>query len=255
MENPYQAPGNTQPGTTIRTYRDAGNLTFLVGLSLAGGALASIASIAAGLRQQQTFAQAQADGFTLDEAYAELGLEYFAIIVGQLGLLLASYVIIAMWIHRVASNTRCLVGPRYMDYTPAWAVGWYFIPIANLWKPYQAMKQVWTLNFARHPATPADAGLLLPLWWFLWLGWNIISNVAGRMSWRATTFEQEAAATIASVASDAANIPLCVVFFLITRRLHAAQQARSLAPRTPTLSIFPDRGPSPAPLTSGPSND
>jgi hypothetical protein len=75
------------------------------------------------------------------------------------------------------------------------------------------------------------------------------------MSWRATTFEQEAAATIASVASDAANIPLCVVFFLITRRLHAAQQARSLAPRTPTLSIFPDRGPSPAPLTSGPSND
>ena len=124
-----------------------------------------------------------------------------------------------------------------MEYTPGWAVGWFFLPIANLWKPYQAMKEVWALNAEGGRDAGSAAGVLLPLWWFLWLAWNIVSNAAGRMSWRATTFEQEDNAALASMTSDAINVPLCIVFLLVVNRLYAAQMrehaSRHFAPPPP----------------------
>ena len=30
-----------------------------------------------------------------------------------------------------------------MSISPGWAAGWFFVPIANLWMPYQAMKEIW----------------------------------------------------------------------------------------------------------------
>jgi hypothetical protein len=236
MENPYQASNTIQSMPAGRTYKDAATLTLLVKLCLIGSMIGAIGNILTSLRQQDTFARAQADGLSLDEAYAELGLEFFAAPLAQLLFLLSGYVITGMWIHRIASNTRFSVGPRYMDFTPAWAVGWYFIPFANLWKPYQSMKELWTLNFAKNPAHPAEASLLLPIWWFLWLAWNGVSNFAGRMSWRAKTFEQESNASVANIVSDSLGFLLCLVFLFIVHRLYAAQSARGANPAAEPVS-------------------
>ena len=46
------------------------------------------------------------------------------------------------WIYRTNFNLRALSQER-MSFTPGWSVGWYFVPIANLFKPYQAMKEIW----------------------------------------------------------------------------------------------------------------
>lgn len=62
--------------------------------------------------------------------------------------------------------------PKFLDDTPGWAVGWYFIPIASFWKPYVAMRDIVR-------ASTLDAGLpgwLLPFWWTLW----ILSQFTGR---------------------------------------------------------------------------
>ena len=175
------------------------------------------------LSQRALLRQAEADGLSVDTAYAEMPLPLLLAPLPQLVVLLSCYVIAGFWIHRMAANTRFLVGAGKMDYTPGWAVGWFFIPFANLWKPYQAMKEVWVLNADGGRGAGPMAGVLLPLWWFLWLAWNAVSNVAGRMSWRATTFEQEDNAALASMTSDAINVPLCVVFLLVVNRLYAAQ--------------------------------
>lgn len=236
MDNPYQASAVTHIAPADRVYKDAGALTVLVKLCLVGSLIGAIANILTSLSQQSLFAQAQADGLTLDEAYAELGLEFFVAPMAQLLFLLAGYVITGMWIYRIASNTRFSVGPRYMDFTPGWAVGWYFIPFANLWKPYQSMKELWTLNFAKDPAYPAEASLLLPLWWLLWLAWNGVSNVAGRMTWGAKTFEQESSASVANIVSDSIGIPLCLVFLFIVHRLYLAQKARGTNPAATSMT-------------------
>jgi hypothetical protein len=93
----------------------------------------------------------------------------------QLFMIVALAVAVLCWIYRANSNARAL-GAASMRFTPGWAVGWYFIPIFNLWKPYQAMKEIW-----RASANPPDwqsqgRSPLLPWWWFLWIVTILLSQ-------------------------------------------------------------------------------
>jgi hypothetical protein len=69
-----------------------------------------------------------------------------------------SGIVFLRWTYVVASNAHALVS--HMDVTPGWAVGWYFIPIANLWKPYTSLKEIWE-------ATGPREGSLVGAWWTL----------------------------------------------------------------------------------------
>jgi len=65
-----------------------------------------------------------------------------------------------------------------LAYSPGWAVGWYFVPIFSLWKPYQALKETYQ---ASHPDfvdswSVAPYPGLLPLWWAIW----ILNGLAGQ---------------------------------------------------------------------------
>jgi hypothetical protein len=246
MDNPYDAPASTVAATVAdNRFKHPGTLTRLVRLCVAASAVTAAITFFTTLSQRALLRHAEADGLSVDEAYAEMPLHLLLAPLPQLLALLSCYVIIAFWIHRMAANTRSLAGAGKMEYTPGWAVGWFFLPIANLWKPYQAMKEVWALNTDDGRGAGGMTGLLLPLWWFLWLAWNIVSNAAGRMSWRATSFEQEDNAALASMTSDAINVPLCIVFLLVVNRLYAAQM-RGYASRQ-SESLPPD------PMQQGPA--
>jgi Domain of unknown function (DUF4328) len=89
--------------------------------------------------------------------------------VAQALILLVAVPLFAVWVHRIQSNSFAL-GILGLRYTPAWAVGWFLVPVANLWMPYRVMQEMWRAN--RSPAgwqlDPANR--LLILWWLLWLG-------------------------------------------------------------------------------------
>ena len=224
MDNPYNAPTSAVAGTMAgERFKHPAVLTHLVRLCLIASAVLAAATLFASSSQRTLLREAEAADLTPDDAYADMPLHLFLTPLLQLLVLVACWVIIAMWIYRISSNTRFLVGANKMDYTPRWAVGWFFIPFANIWKPYQAMKELWALNIARDDGTGYLAAMLVPLWWFLWLAWNFVSNAAGRMSWRATSFEQNDNALLASMTCDAIHVPLCVVLLLIVNRLYAAQ--------------------------------
>src|SRR3954468_5765243 len=84
------------------------------------------------------------------------------------------------WIYRANTNLRVL-SSEPMNFTPAWAVGWYFIPIANLFKPYQAMKEIWKVA---HCGTPNDSRVV-GWWWFLWLFSIVLARLSMKLSLRA----------------------------------------------------------------------
>ena len=224
MDNPYNAP-TSSIATSVAggRFRHPAVLTHLIRLCLAGSAVMATANFFVSSAQRPLLREGEAAGLSVDEAYAEMPLQLLLTPLLQLLVLVACWVIIAMWIYRIASNTRFLAGANKMEYTPGWAVGWYFVPIANFWKPYQAMKEVWTLNVARDGGLGAPVATLLPLWWTLWIVWNLVSNFAGRMSWRATSFEQHDNALLGSMATDAIHVPLCIVLLLVVNRLYAAQ--------------------------------
>ena len=88
--------------------------------------------------------------------------------VRVLGLVAAVACII--WIYRVSLNLPAL-GARNIEFTPEWAVGWWFIPIAHLFRPYQVVREIWQ---ASDPGESGDKTLevgpsnaLLGWWWAL----------------------------------------------------------------------------------------
>ena len=51
------------------------------------------------------------------------------------GLFVATFLLFLTWVYKSNVNVKAL-GASNMKYTPGWSVGWFFIPIANISKPY-----------------------------------------------------------------------------------------------------------------------
>lgn len=157
-------------------------------------------------------------------------------IVGVVQLLI--YVVSSIWILRwisvACSNTRSLAaGP--MKFSPGWSVGWYFIPFLNLWKPYQAMKEIWRVS--ANPGNPdiGDDSGLLSLWWFLYLVVSFSGNAAFRLSLRAEEVSQWLAANVLTQISDVFGIPLAIVLMVMVRRIHDNQELARAKVNAPEL--------------------
>ena len=109
---------------------------------------------------------------SLLEGIADLILSTFMIISG---------ILILVWIYRMNYNVRQL-GAQGLMAKPGWSVGWYFIPFANLVKPWTSMEQLWQAshNPLAWPDEPVPS--FLAGWWICWIAWNIIGNVSMRVS-------------------------------------------------------------------------
>ncbi|MEP3653671.1 MAG: DUF4328 domain-containing protein [Litorimonas sp.] len=93
---------------------------------------------------------------------------------------LGSVVAFSMFSYRAMKNLH-IWESRSAEMSPGWAVGWYFVPIANLWKPYQAMEQIWD------GSNEVVSGKLISnskigLWWALWIVTSIASRISDGMS-------------------------------------------------------------------------
>lgn len=130
--------------------------------------------------------------------------------------LVLSAVFFSMWTHRVVANAHAF-GGRFNTISPGWAVGWYFIPFANLVKPYHALKEAWQTTFDEEKVPS-----LLPAWWGFW----IVSNIMGNISLRLTMNGMEEAAVMLDLVTVAINIPLLVFVWQVVSRLTERQMHR-----------------------------
>jgi hypothetical protein len=85
-----------------------------------------------------------------------------------------------VWQHRAHTNAIQLSGGG-LRFTPGWAVGWWFIPVANLWKPFQAVRELWAASHAADRWRTVGTWPLIDWWWTLW-----IANVL--VAWAAVGF-------------------------------------------------------------------
>lgn len=79
-----------------------------------------------------------------------------------------SWVAVGMWIHRAHKNIH-EAAYSGLEFTPGWAVGWFIIPIASLWKPFQAMRELWNASVGEAGNLSVPANGLLWTWWLSWL--------------------------------------------------------------------------------------
>ncbi|SFS06679.1 protein of unknown function [Dyella sp. OK004] len=157
------------------------------------------------------------------------------IAIPPVGLLLVVYVLAGMWIHRAAANTRAL-GASGLSFTPGWAVGWHFIPFANLVKPYQAMSEIWRASADPYDWDRTTAPRELPLWWGLWLATCFIGNAMLRLSLHAEKVDELLTVNTLSIASDLVSLPLNLLFAHILIRIADMQASQPDPAEAPGLA-------------------
>jgi hypothetical protein len=148
---------------------------------------------------------------------------YLAGGIGYTIAFIASVVLVAMWIHRAHANLHEAGLSVDLDFTPGWAVGWYFIPIANLFKPYQAMRELWNASTTRGESFSASAPAAINAWWATWIIGNIISNISTRMSLSADAEISALSATFGAI-SSLVIIPCAWLLIGLIRDITAAQR-------------------------------
>ncbi|MFM9062726.1 MAG: DUF4328 domain-containing protein, partial [Pirellula sp.] len=144
----------------------------------------------------------------------------------QLVIAIVTAVTFLRWIYRSNKNLRLLSGQE-MQFTPGWSVGWYFIPFANLFKPYQVMKEIWNVSHLTQSGSYAIVGW----WWALW----IISIVLGRITlkavMRADSATSYASSAMADNASDGLDVVLNIVSLVMVSRIGNAYAQNIVEPR------------------------
>jgi hypothetical protein len=87
---------------------------------------------------------------------------------------LAGVVAFLTWSYLAARHAYALARPG-LTVTPPGFVGWYFVPFANLWMPYRAMRQ---LAMACDPEGRGTAPSIVLVWWLLFLTSNVAPALA-----------------------------------------------------------------------------
>lgn len=158
----------------------------------------------------------QADGEANDLRQQIIGIVYFLNFT-------VTGVAFLKWIHRASLNCHGF-GARNLQFTPGWAVGYYFVPFINLYRPYRAMLEIWKVS--SNPATWQDepGSPLLSWWWGLWIVAGILGQASLRISLAAESVAAMQGATMVSVLSGLANIPLCLVALSLVSAIFQRQK-------------------------------
>ncbi len=162
--------------------------------------------------------KALADGVANDQKQAIISLVYIVVFI-------VSGILILKWIYRANYNARQL-GAKEMQFTPGWSIGWYFIPITSLWKPYQAMKEIWKASHSPDDWRNASVSSILPWWWFFWLVNNFLSQAVFRMSLGAKEIDELMNLNVMYQVSDFVSIPLALITLLLVNNIYKAQMSR-----------------------------
>jgi hypothetical protein len=137
--------------------------------------------------------------------------------------LLALAITWCIWKAGCNRNARAISG-KDLEYTPGWCAGAYFVPIANLVWPYQAMKEIW------ENSDPQASTAIVGWWWGLWILNNVVSNIATRITFRAETVDELITASTLDLAVAPLDVISAAVALLLVWKLHWLQQGAAEDP-------------------------
>ncbi|MBT2788628.1 MULTISPECIES: DUF4328 domain-containing protein [unclassified Halomonas] len=215
--------------STNEGYKDLTSLTAWVRYTLYAQILIAVISIVSGNLEYQLLSDYQNEIYTSQEqAIADwVANNQRQELIETLYVIafVVSGFLILRWIHRANYNARQL-GAENMKFSPGWSIGYYFIPILTLWKPYQAMKEIWKASKRPSDWGAQDTCGILPLWWFLWLVSIFLGQAIFRLSMQAEEIHELIKLNIVTQITDALYIPLALVFLAIVNRIQSMQVRR-----------------------------
>jgi len=149
----------------------------------------------------------------------------------QFPILVLSSVLFFYWFYRAYRNLSSL-GAIGLTFSPKWLVAYFFIPVVCLWKPYEALKEIWKVGDPNRLSEGYSwRSVIVPHILLIWWVTFVISNIMGTFlltgSLRAELIEdwikldiQDIAASIVIIISDA-------LLIYIIRKINSRQETKN----------------------------
>ncbi len=139
---------------------------------------------------------------------------------------LVSAVTFIQWFRRAYYNIHQLV--PYCLNTEGWAAGSWFVPILNLFKPYQIMKEIFSetnrLLSGREETESRELSIsLIGWWWAFWLINGFLGQLYFRLTLKAETLDDFLTSTTIGMIGNLASIPLVIITVVIIRKYAAVE--------------------------------
>ena len=207
--------------TSNRAYRPASGIvlaiTIVFSIEMALSVLLGAMSLVEATVLADQIAAEEFEG----EAVGAFYLGYGCIGILYMPVYLACVVLFCVWVYRANKNARAL-GAQGMEFTPGWCVGWFFVPFANLVKPFQAVREI---HQASDPEANASSwrnshvSASIGWWWALWIGTNFLANIQTRLN-----FSEEPDLLIAGswlgVVTGVLAVPSALLAMNVVRSIH-----------------------------------
>jgi uncharacterized protein DUF4328 len=165
----------------------------------------------------------EADATSNDNRQGLVGIVQFVVLV-------AGAIAFIRWLHAAYKNVDVVDRPQ-RRYGHGWAIGSWFVPFLNLWRPKQIVNDVWRAGGKGEP------GELLLMWWLAFVVSNFVANIAIRSSFGDATAEEIRNGSIAYAISDGIDIVGAILAILVVRaatdRLDGRWAARTPATEGP----------------------
>lgn len=225
---PPEAPIDPASGESLEdgVHRQRARARWVMGL-LAVGILCDAAAVLSGLMQHSLLTRA-ASGASIEEAEASANdLRHGTIGILQGVTFLATAVVWLFWMYRAYANLK-LMGTKQANYTPGWAVGYWFFPVLNLFRPYQITKELWRRSRDRNAPEATQMGgtpALLGLWWLTWIVSSTLGRIVARASMNPDGLEELLSVTRWEMVDSALGILSALLALAVVRGIDRLQAA------------------------------
>ena len=141
--------------------------------------------------------------------------------LAQVGVYAVTAFLVLKWIYRTNRNAHSVA--RGLTTPPNWAIIWFFVPIAFLWKPFQAFRETWQASAGANDWRTVKTPPILGWWWGMLLVSNLLGQIVFRITMAAGTLGGMAIASGFDVVACLLAVPLNLVFIRIVRDLTRMQ--------------------------------
>lgn len=133
-----------------------------------------------------------------------------------------------LWQYRAHANLNAL-GAANLSYTPGWAVGWWFIPFANVVLPYLTVRELWKASDPGAGATDwkrrGGAGIV-GFWWAGRLITQVLFQFGIALTSDSFGLSTTTAASAYFLAGDVALVIWAILAIFLVRGVDARQEAK-----------------------------
>ncbi len=170
----------------------------------------------------------------INQAVSANDMRHDSIRMAEFSVWALSGIFILMWIYKAHKNA--IEYGLNKEFTAGWAVGSFFVPIINLFRPFQAMVELYTCSespsnwksssSSNFSESMASSPKLIRLWWALWMASFFLGQKFFR--WDPEGLDEWLNYTYFEIGNSVFEIILTIVFIVVIKKIYENQRLNFL---------------------------